>query len=379
MPLEHDDSRALRRRLERLLRDAQHNEMVHRRLQSLELRLIAAEGPGEMLEILLRDYPRAFRLSRVTLLLSNPGPALRRLLDQDGVGAGWAGRLIFADAPDAVRRVERLGSRPRLGPFEPVRHADFFPDEGHAPASIALLPMAANGRFLGTLNLGSRDPGRFRAGAASDFLARLAAVAAMCLENGVNRQLLRELGLTDALTQLRNRRYFDERLREELRRASRSRSWVGCLFMDLDRFKQLNDAYGHAVGDRVLARVARLIQAQLRASDVLARYGGEEFVALLPETGAEQTARIGERVRQAVGAEELALGSAPALRVTLSVGGAAGVPPEAGAAAPSALDPWGAALLQGADRALYQAKNGGRDRMVLLQSWGSPRGFSGAR
>ncbi|HYW02531.1 MAG TPA: DUF484 family protein [Gammaproteobacteria bacterium] len=367
MPLEHDDSRALRSRLERLLRDAQHNEAVHRRLQSLELRLIAAQSLGEMLAVLLREYPRAYRLSRVTLVLAGAGPTLRRVIAAEEADTDWAEQLVFVDRPAEVARLERLGPRPRLGPYDPERHALLFPGDGLPPASVALLPMQGHGRLMGLLNLGSRDPGRFRRGAASDFLARFAAVAAMCLENGVNRQLLRELSLTDPLTQVRNRRYFDERLQEELRRASRRRASLGCLFMDLDHFKRLNDAHGHAAGDRVLAGVARRVQSQLRASDVLARYGGEEFVALLPDADASHTAQVGERIRAAAAGESFASAGGAPLYVTLSIGGAAGVPPEATAAAGEGLHAWGAALLHAADRALYEAKASGRDRMVFRE------------
>ncbi|HYW91098.1 MAG TPA: DUF484 family protein [Gammaproteobacteria bacterium] len=367
MPLEHEHSRALRSRLERLLRDAQHNEAVHRRLQSLELRLIAAQSLGEMLSVLLSEYPRAYRLSHVTLMLASPGPTLRRVIAGEEAGAEWAEQLVFADRLTDVMHLERLGPRPSLGPYDPEHHAPLFPGKSLPPASVALLPMQGHGRLMGLLNLGSPDPGRFRRGAASDFLARFAAVAAMCLENGVNRQLLREVSLTDPLTQVRNRRYFDERLQEELRRASRQQGSLGCLFMDLDHFKHLNDAHGHAAGDRVLAGVARRVQSQLRASDVLARYGGEEFVALLPDADAAHTARVGERIRAAAAAESFASAADGPLYVTLSIGGAAGVPPAAATAGGERLHAWGAALLHTADRALYEAKASGRDRMVLRE------------
>ena len=108
---------------------------------------------------------------------------------------------------------------------------------------------------------------------------------------------IRELALTDPLTGAANRRRLDEALRAELQRADRHGGRLSAVMTDLDWFKRVNDAHGHAVGDALLQRFARLIRAQCRESDLVARYGGEEFLVLMPETGAEEAAACAERIR----------------------------------------------------------------------------------
>jgi diguanylate cyclase (GGDEF)-like protein/PAS domain S-box-containing protein len=171
---------------------------------------------------------------------------------------------------------------------------------------------------------------------------------------------LEALAIEDGLTGLANRRRFDERLDEEWRRAMRERTWLGLLMIDLDHFKKYNDAYGHLAGDECLRSVARVLAAEAqRTTDLAARFGGEEFVILLPNTDAAGCARIGERFRRALG--EAALPHAlnhPSGRVTVSLGGAVCRPNDDSAAEPTSL-------IDAADRALYAAKNGGRDRLVM--------------
>ena len=132
------------------------------------------------------------------------------------------------------------------------------------------------------LVFGSRDGSRFTADLASDYMAHLGVIAAICLENAVNRARLVRSGLTDFLTGFHNRRYMNARLREELARAQRDKRAVACLMIDVDHFKRINDAYGHLAGDSVLREVARRIDSEIRMSDTGARFGGDEFAIVLP-------------------------------------------------------------------------------------------------
>lgn len=171
---------------------------------------------------------------------------------------------------------------------------------------------------------------------------------------------LETLAIEDSLTGLANRRRFDERLNEEWARAYRDRSSLGLLMIDVDHFKAYNDEYGHPAGDACLRVVAKVIAAEMqRVGDLAARYGGEEFAMLLPNTDAAGCARIGERIRSAVHDAGLVHASNPtAPRVTVSVGGAASRPSfERTAGAGS--------LVEAADRALYAAKDAGRDRLMI--------------
>ncbi|WP_234681922.1 diguanylate cyclase domain-containing protein [Bradyrhizobium monzae] len=171
---------------------------------------------------------------------------------------------------------------------------------------------------------------------------------------------LETLAIEDSLTGLANRRRFDERLKEEWARAYRDRSSLGLLMIDVDHFKSYNDEYGHPSGDACLRVVAKIIAAEMqRVGDLAARYGGEEFAMLLPNTDAAGCARIGERIRSAVHDAGLVhASSGVAACVTVSIGGAACRPSfERTAGAGS--------LIESADRALYAAKDAGRDRLMM--------------
>jgi diguanylate cyclase (GGDEF)-like protein len=165
-------------------------------------------------------------------------------------------------------------------------------------------------------------------------------------------------GSTDGLTGLANRRAFDRRLAEELERARRDGSSVALALLDLDSFKQVNDTFGHAIGDEVLRRVAALLRDHTRTADLAARYGGEEFALLLPATELTDAVAAAEQVRKRVGAhpwDEVH----PELAITVSIGVTAASAGEKLDAAQ--LD--GAELLERADRHLYHAKHAGKDRV----------------
>jgi diguanylate cyclase (GGDEF)-like protein len=165
------------------------------------------------------------------------------------------------------------------------------------------------------------------------------------------------LSLTDPLTGLHNRRYFDQRLHEEWAGAQRKRTELCLVMIDLDRFKAVNDELGHPTGDRVLEAVGRALSGCARAGETFARVGGEEFAALLPATGAEQGKVAAERFRRAIREQVEQLEPFRAGRV---LGVSAGVASLRGG------DRWrGADLLAAADCALYRAKSLGRDRVTV--------------
>jgi len=166
-------------------------------------------------------------------------------------------------------------------------------------------------------------------------------------------QQVESMAVTDALTGVFVRRYFIERMTEELTRAQRHGLVCSLLMVDLDFFKQKNDTYGHLVGDVVLREVAQLLKRHLREVDLIARYGGEEFVLLLVETGIDQAVTIAERLRQLVEIHPIRAYD-ELLTQTISVGVAAY--PQDG----QTLD----VLLEHSDRALYAAKHAGRNRVA---------------
>jgi diguanylate cyclase (GGDEF)-like protein len=185
-------------------------------------------------------------------------------------------------------------------------------------------------------------------------LGRAVAHAGPVLANLRNLALAELRAATDALTGLPNSREVHDTLKRMSAYASRTLSPLAALLLDLDHFKEINDSYGHANGDDVLAAVSATLQTTLRASDFAGRYGGEEFVMLLPGTGRQQALDVAEKIRAAVATIEVAGIDRP---ITASIGIAV-LPDDAG-------DSVG--LLREADRALYQAKANGRNRVESPQ------------
>ena len=162
------------------------------------------------------------------------------------------------------------------------------------------------------------------------------------------------LTFTDSLTGLPNRRAFDQRMEHELARSVRYGEALSLVMVDLDHFKQVNDRFGHSVGDEALKAVAGSLRAEARSIDTLARWGGEEFAVLVPATGAASATLLAERVRRRIGTTPMPEGVPP---ITASVGVAGWLGPEEGSAG----------LFKRADEALYKAKNDGRNRVRVAE------------
>jgi diguanylate cyclase (GGDEF)-like protein len=181
----------------------------------------------------------------------------------------------------------------------------------------------------------------------------LAGRASIALQNAHLHVIARRLASTDELTQLANRRHFDEALQAEVIRAERFGDPVAVVVADLDNFKEVNDRFGHDVGDRVLQTFADVIRENVRDVDLPARYGGEEFTVLLPGTDGEGGRQLAERLRVALEALPVLAGDVT-VTVTSSFG-VASFPDESSAAA----------LLRAGDRALYRAKAAGKNAVVV--------------
>jgi diguanylate cyclase (GGDEF)-like protein len=182
----------------------------------------------------------------------------------------------------------------------------------------------------------------------------------VCIENALNRERLEYSALTDPMTQVRNRRFFEQRFPEELKRSERTNSVISCIFLDIDHFKSVNDNYGHTVGDEVIRQVALRVKDVLRTHDIFARYGGEEFVLLLPATSNEEAMTVAERIVWEVNRNRMAIDKSMFLSVTVSTGLATLEP----GILTSDIEAQGLQLLETADKALYDAKGKGRNRAV---------------
>jgi diguanylate cyclase (GGDEF)-like protein len=174
------------------------------------------------------------------------------------------------------------------------------------------------------------------------------------LKLGETLEALRLLATHDSLTGLLNRREFDRIIREEHERAKRFGRSYAVIILDIDHFKSINDTYGHPVGDEVLKQVAKRIRQQLRSIDRIARIGGEEFAVVLTEVDHVTASEVARRIVESMARSQVALSNETKLSVTISAGSAS-MPKNAADTV---------ALVQMADKALYQAKTNGRNRAV---------------
>ncbi len=316
------------------------------RIEQAARRLVAVERERDRLAESVRHVGRAFG-SRLDL------PALTQVM------AGTA-----SDALDSRRSLVRIGEHVGRGGAADGELDGLLDDTagsaaatddlvfGHSPSGHHAMahPLRAGAGVLAV------------ARSARDFtedeqalLAWLAGQATIGAENVALHERLREQAQVDELTGLGNNRVFRESLERELALSARSGADVGLVLMDLDDFKDVNDTHGHPTGDRVLAEVGAALRNAVRCTDTVVRWGGEEFAVVLPHTDLTGTTVAAEAVRRAVSRVRVALPGGTPLRITASLGVATG--PGNGREADR--------LYAVADRALYEAKQSGKDRVVV--------------
>jgi len=219
------------------------------------------------------------------------------------------------------------------------------------------IPILAQGEALGILHFQATDEVPTLADSELSFKTTFAGHVGLSVANIRLREALRTQSIKDPLTGLYNRRYLEEMLEREIRRAVRAAQALGLLMVDLDHFKKFNDTYGHDAGDTVLREAGTFLAKSIRAEDIVCRFGGEEFVVILPTANLNAAQARAERIRSRM-CELTVLHQGQSLgMVTMSVGVAA--LPEHGTSAKE--------LLEAADAALYRAKRDGRNRVVAAE------------
>lgn len=225
--------------------------------------------------------------------------------------------------------------------------------------SFISIPLKLDNRVIGVINVSDKITGEVFSEQDLHLLESFANYASIALERGAYYSMSEELKLlsmTDPLTGLFNRRYFRERLFEEMERVKRHGESFTVFMMDIDNFKLANDRYGHMAGDEILKCVARTIRDAVRSMDVVSRYGGEEFAVILPHTGKKGAFVIAERIRRNVGEARVGTGDGFEC-ITISLG-VAEYPNDA-----QNIDD----LIDKADKAMYSAKKMGKNRVVVYE------------
>ena len=356
------ENQSLRARLAYLIEQAERNHSIMMRHQAFDLEIVGAASFPELIGTIFRTLPVISDLDAVTLALVDVDDDIRTVMEKLGVDFSDFPNLVFVpDMESLAFELEAgLAPKPYLGMFDAHKHGRQFPQSGARLQSVGVVPLMRNKRLIGSLNLGSADPTRFSPSLGTDFVEHMASIIAICLENVISNEMLKYMGLTDALTGVFNRRYVDRRLLEEIARARRQSYPVSFMYIDIDHFKRVNDTVGHGGGDEVLREVANRIKAELRLSDALARFGGEEFVVLLIDADLESATYVGERIRAGIAASMIELSHGVKVSITASVG----VSSLAQVPADVAPEQQATQLIEQADEALYQAKEGGRNRVI---------------
>jgi len=219
------------------------------------------------------------------------------------------------------------------------------------------LPLAGEGEISGCISLNSDQPNAFDAQDLQFF-----SVIGYQMEAGLKHfqrlSSIKNIAIYDTLTNLYNRRYFEERLGVEVQKAFHSGAFLSLVMVDIDHFKKVNDTLGHPAGDRVLSEIASLLKNSVRKKDTVARYGGEEFILILPEANLEASFMIAERIRRLIEKTPMETGQAQ-INSTVSIGISN---------FPSHQPRSKEELVKMADLALYEAKGGGRNRVCIFDS-----------
>ena len=328
-------------------------------LNSISKTAISSEDAEQMLADIVAEIQKAFRFDHIGIGILDYVTKEIEIKAEAGSTAQAKGKRIPLGT-GVVGRVARSNERAL------VQKAD----EGHLPGILPesraglCIPITYGESLLGVLNVESREENAF---SEQDVLimSTLADLLATALHNAFIFQKLQQQSITDGLTGIKTRRFFWEALSSEWKRASRSGRPFSVVLIDLDKFKEVNDTFGHLEGDLVLARVGRLLEQRCRQSNVVARYGGDEFIILMPETGVEQARSLAERLRlwlaqDAMLAEHAITGSF----------GVASFP----AHGFSAED-----IIRVADAGMYSAKHDGGNRVSMAEEFGNAEHLAGQR
>jgi two-component system cell cycle response regulator len=354
------ENEELKKKLLELTAEAANNESILKRTQARELSLLRADTLPQLLNAMVEGLRESYALDAVSVVLLDPQHEIRHLLIAGGDRPEEFKQIFFVDSLVGLAPQLAALHKPWLGPFVGADHHLLFPGFANLK-SAALLPLPRKDRVTGALCFASREGTRFTRHHATDFLSHLGAVAAVCIENAVNRARLLRAGITDFLTGWHNRRYLQQRLKEELARAQRRGGSIACLMIDIDKFKSINDGYGHLAGDSALKEIAHRVEGQIRSMDTAARFGGDELAILLPETNQEEAKRLAERIREVIAHEPFALTSQIVRDLTISVGVASLSPGRNETDLKALAD----RLIAEADAALYRAKAMGRNRVQV--------------
>lgn len=358
------DLLVLQSHLDGMIELIQKNNTNLRRFRDFELRLLNLNTLSEIIDHILIDAKKYFDLDMISLCLVDEVGEIEKLLNDEAFDCKSKKGLILLKGNERLQTIFGFAIRPYIGIYNKQLLSGVFPDDLGSPVSAVITPLYRSGKYLGALNIGSYTADCFTSSMLTDFIAHLSSVVSICLENSLNFETIKRTSYIDTLTGVNNRRFFEQRIVEELDRCRRNSDPISCLFLDIDFFKSINDQHGHQAGDLVLSSAAKAIKTQLRSNDVLARYGGEEFLALLTNIDGPRAFEIAERIRRTIESLMIRFNDT-SIAVTISIGLSTHMPDRM---SQTKADDVSNRLIKSADAALYKAKHNGRNRVERYET-----------
>jgi diguanylate cyclase (GGDEF)-like protein len=332
-----------------------------RTLKEAAERLIAAKEPDVLYKTIVDASMSLTGAEKGSLMMAGDDSSILTVKAARGIHPSFLSQISMHPGEGVAGKVFQDGV--------PLRMDDIgAPDSGfhrrhkYRTGAFASFPLKTPERVLGVLSVCDKLKGETFSDEDMLLMSSFSSYAAIALERSLYYSLagqLRELSVTDSLTDLFNRRYFEERLYEELNRSDRHALSFSLLMIDIDDFKIFNDSEGHLAGDDILKAISSILKECVRMTDVVARFGGEEFTVIMPQTLKQEAKIVAERIRESV--KEGIPGTRRQFQrgaVTVSIGVA--MFPEDGRDRRS--------LLRSADRALYMAKMQGKDRIICAEA-----------
>jgi diguanylate cyclase (GGDEF)-like protein/PAS domain S-box-containing protein len=346
------------------IRNSQLYDAVHRRaeemstLYNIGMTLTSGLELEQVLERLF-DQCRAVLpvdVFYVAMFEEETGFIDHSLYFKDGVFSKVEPRSIFANPglSGAVIQERRTIYLPDSLSADAVDKYQMIRMSGTISRTYLGVPLIQRDRVIGVLSIQSYKPNAYGIEQIR-LLETIANQASIAVQNANLFEQMRQMAITDAVTLLHTRRHFTVLGCGEIERALRYKHPLSALMIDMDHFKKVNDSYGHAAGDMVLQVVAQICLEEMRSSDIVGRWGGEEFSIILPETNSEGALQTAERIRRMVEEREIAINNNTTIHVTVSLGVS-----RLHSGCTRMED-----LIEQADMALYQAKQAGRNRVVL--------------
>ena len=307
--------------------------------------------PAEAHQIVVRYMAQVVPAAKIALLTVNRSQQILEIAatsdDQTDITDG-----VPLNACCAMRSARARHRQPGVSEIDCMHFRDA------PPQNYICLPLAAQGESLGVLYLGCPDTDTCsRLDSHMDFLEGLVELSSMWIAGLNLRARLEEESIRDGLTNLFNRRFMEISLDRELRLAARRKGELSLLILDIDHFKRFNDTFGHEAGDQILREVTEVLRESVRTEDIVCRYGGEEFLVILPGMGAEASFQRAEEIRRRVSQMRLNFHGGALKEVTISIG--VSTYPQGGQTVEE--------LVRSADRAMYSAKESGRNRVVAAE------------